>query len=283
MPDDWEEAVGYNKDVANNNTVLTRQTAASFFPAGSPAGYTQLEEYLHFKAVPHGTVGQEHRRLAVLHRHRPAEIHLRLHRLPVFTTSNITGGTITQSGPGNAIVRFTPTPTPPGAPVSSSPSPTPPATPGPSNAACSSPPKPNPARSPGSAMAPPTTGTATTANFTSNLGPTAFANGDAVTIDDSGSNSPTIKVTGTLTPSLTVSNSTKNFTIQGTGSLAATGGFIKSGTGTFTISNTGPNTFTPPRSKAARFSSPLPTHSAARPSPSPRAPSPFQPIHPTPS
>ena len=53
MPDDWEEAVGYNKAVANNNAVLTTpQTAASFFPTGSPTGYTQLEEYLHFMAVP---------------------------------------------------------------------------------------------------------------------------------------------------------------------------------------------------------------------------------------
>ena len=86
---------------------------------------------------------------------------------------------------------------------------------------------------------------AATLNFTSNLGPTAFASGDAVTINDTGSNTPTIKIVGTLAPaSLIVKNTSKNFTLQGTGSLAATNRFTKSGTGTVTISNTGPNTFT---------------------------------------
>jgi hypothetical protein len=160
MPDDWEEAVGYDKTTADNNTVLTEaETAASFFPPGSPTGYTQLEEYLHFKAVPHGTVGKN----TVA---SPSFIDIDLRKytsgfavLPTFTLSNVSAApppSPAPEAPSSASPRRS---TPPAAPVSSSPSPTPPVTRGHSNAACSSPPNHNPAPSHGSAMTPPTTGT----------------------------------------------------------------------------------------------------------------------------
>jgi autotransporter-associated beta strand protein len=246
MPDDWEEAVGYNKAVADNNTVLTApQTAASFFPAGSPAGYTRLEEYLHFKAVPHGTVGRNTAE-------SPSFIDIDLRKFtsgftssPVFTLSNLLGGTTTQSGPGNAIVRFTPAIESSGRggflfTVTDSTGDTW------TQQCCllvSTQPQPRPLTWVGDGVT--NHWDTTTANFTSLVGPTLFASGDAVTIDDSGSNSPTIKVNSALGPaSLAVDNSSKNFTIEGTGSLAGTAGLTKTGSGTLTLrvpcSGTGP-------------------------------------------
>ncbi len=246
MPDDWEEAVGYDKEVPNNNTVLTEvETAASFFPPGSPAGYTQLEEYLHFKAVPHGTVGKNTAA-------SPSFIDIDLRKytsgftvLPAFTTSNIIGGTLTHSGSGNAIVRFTPTQNSSGrggfhftvTDVAGDTW---------TQQCClliSTRPQPRPLSWIGDGAT--NNWDSVTPNFSSTLGPAAFADNDAVTINDSGSNTPTIKVTGALAPaSLTVANSTKNFTLQGAGSLSSTGRFAKSGSGTLTISNSGPNSFT---------------------------------------
>jgi autotransporter-associated beta strand protein len=246
MPDDFEDAVGYDKTVADNNIILTAgETMASFFPPGSPTGYTRLEEYLHFKAVPHGTIGKNTAA-------SPSFIDIDLRKytsgfnvLPVFTLSNISGGTTTQSGPGGALVRFTPPLDTSGRAgflftVTDSAGDTW------TQQCClliSTRPQPRPVSWIGDGTT--NNWDSATANFSSNLGPTAFADGDAVTINDSGSNSPTIIVTGALAPaSLTVANSTKNFTLQGSGSLSATGRFIKSGTGTLTISNSGPNTFT---------------------------------------
>jgi hypothetical protein len=62
MPDDWETALGSDPDAANHNDPLPAQggqiTGPTFMPPGTPAGYTRLEEYLHFKAIPHGWVGK---------------------------------------------------------------------------------------------------------------------------------------------------------------------------------------------------------------------------------
>ena len=75
----------------------------SFFPPGSPAGYTLLEEYLHFLAVPHGMIPQD----------TPVTIDLRkftsgFTKSPEFTTTDAAGGTVSASGPGNHLVTFTP-------------------------------------------------------------------------------------------------------------------------------------------------------------------------------
>ena len=57
MPDIWENALGMNAAVQSHNTVFASSggfiIGSTFFPANTPAGYTHLEEYLHFKAQPH--------------------------------------------------------------------------------------------------------------------------------------------------------------------------------------------------------------------------------------
>ena len=239
MPDDWEDAVGYNKAVANNNTVLSApQTAASFFPPGSPAGYTQLEEYLHFKAVPHGTVAKN--TIA-----SPSFIDIDLGKFtsgftspPVFTLSNVTNGTITQSGSGGALVRFTPTTDFSGrggflftVTDSEGDSWT--------QQCClliSTKTQPRPVTWTGDGVT--NNWDATSINFASNTGPTAFAHGDAVSINDTGSNDPTMKLQGTLLPALvSVSNSLKNFSIAGPGAIGGTAALAKSGAGTLTLTS----------------------------------------------
>jgi autotransporter-associated beta strand protein len=245
LPDDWEDALGLDKSVPGNNAVLgAPETAASFFPPGSPAGYTRLEEYLHFKAVPHGGIAKNTAA-------SPSFIDIDLRKFtagftasPVFTLSNLVNGTTTQSGPGGAIVRFTPPLDASGRAgfhftVTD-------ATGSTWTQQCcllvATKPQARPITWLGDGLS--NHWDATTANFTSLVGPAVFAAGDAVTLDDSGSNSPALEVVGALAPaSLTVSNPTKNFTLAGSGSLAATGRFTKSGGGTLTLSNSGPNSF----------------------------------------
>jgi autotransporter-associated beta strand protein len=246
MPDEWEDALGLDKEVPNNNEVLSApQTAASFFPAGSPAGYTQLEEYLHFKAVPHGTVAKN----TVA---SPSFIDIDLGKFtsgftasPAFTISNVTNGTISQSGSGGSVLRFTPTPDFSGRggflfTVTDSEGDTW------TQQCCllvSNKTQPRPILWAGDGVT--NDWDTTSANFTSNTGPVPFADGDAVTIDDSGSNEPGIRIVGALAPaSLAVSNPTTDFTVTGTGGLVSTGGFLKSGSGSLAISNSGPNSFT---------------------------------------
>jgi autotransporter-associated beta strand protein len=66
---------------------------------------------------------------------------------------------------------------------------------------------------------------------------------DWVMFDDSAATSPTITLTNTVTPSaVTANNSTYNYTISGTGTIAGNTGLTKSGSGTLTLLN--PNTFT---------------------------------------
>ena len=66
---------------------------------------------------------------------------------------------------------------------------------------------------------------------------TTFVTGDAVTFNDQASTT-TVKVTGDLSPaSVTFDNNTKNFTVEGTGSIIGNGSLTKKGTGNVTINN----------------------------------------------
>ena len=62
MPDKWELPLGSNPEVQDHNTVFANDgsviTDSTFFLAGAPAGYTYLEEYLHFCAIPHAIVDE---------------------------------------------------------------------------------------------------------------------------------------------------------------------------------------------------------------------------------
>lgn len=241
MPDFWESALGTNPNVADQQIALNQaQTEASFFPLGSPAGYTRLEEYLHFKAVAHGSVTKNTT-------DAPSAIEIDLRKFtsgftlaPVFTLSRIYGGTVSQSGTGNAIVTFTPTRDFSGRAgfdftVTDA----------------------SGDRWTQQCCLLVTTQTAarpvtwvgdssqnrwdtTTSNFTSLSGQTAFRAGDAVTILDSGSNTPNIQLGGSsdaplLPTSLTVDNSLKPFTIVGPGVIGGTASLTKSGTATLTL------------------------------------------------
>lgn len=113
MPDFWETALGFNPGADDHNTVFASSggflAAGTFFPAQTPAGYTYLEEYLHFLAIPHGVVAKNTTSDPSF-----LEIDLRKYtsgfaKAPGFTVSDVTGGSISQSGPGGALVRFTPT------------------------------------------------------------------------------------------------------------------------------------------------------------------------------
>ena len=60
MPDYWESALGWTIATQDHNTALASSggilSGTTFMPAGTPAGYTRLEEYLHFKAIPHAAI-----------------------------------------------------------------------------------------------------------------------------------------------------------------------------------------------------------------------------------
>lgn len=116
MPDFWEQALGFDPSAANNNLEFTA-TESTFFPAGTPAGYTHLEEYLHFLSVPHATVAKSlPGKFSIL------TVDLRkftagFAKSPAFKIEDLKGGVIAQfecdgktrssSGP---VIKFSPTP-----------------------------------------------------------------------------------------------------------------------------------------------------------------------------
>ena len=80
---------------------------------------------------------------------------------------------------------------------------------------------------------------ALTANWLENTTARVFRDKRQVSITDSGSNSPAIALSGSLQPgSLTIANSTKAFTLSGSGSISGTTGLTKSGTNTLTLATT---------------------------------------------
>lgn len=77
-----------------------------------------------------------------------------------------------------------------------------------------------------------------TANWLTNGTATTFNNGDAVTFDNTGSNNAAVSLSGTLLPSLTTFNASKNYTFSGAGSIAGSNLLIKAGIGTLTLTAT---------------------------------------------
>ena len=70
----------------------------------------------------------------------------------------------------------------------------------------------------------------------------AFAQGDSVTFNDSGSNNVPIVLATSVQPGALLVNATKDYIFSGTGAVAGTNSLLKSGTGTLTLANS--NTFT---------------------------------------
>jgi pectate lyase len=101
MPDVYEQAMGWNPQVPDHNSPVGK---SRFLPNGTPEGYTALEEYIHFKSVPHvllakGTHPAKHIDLS---RYASGFI-----KSPRFVVSGVSGGVVAQAGDGGRLVRFT--------------------------------------------------------------------------------------------------------------------------------------------------------------------------------
>ena len=248
MPDFWEQALGFNAALASNNTVFANNgsviTAATFFPSNTQAGYTHLEEYLHFLSVPHATLAKN---LA----DSPSSLTVDLRRFtsgfsknPGFTVSNLSGGTLTQFAANGTtlasqgpIIRFSPTLNAVGragfsftvvdadgsswtrqfAVLISTSS------------------VPRDLHWQGGAAS--NAWDAATINWRKSSGDAvAFSDGDTTVFDDRGSNSPSVALTGTLLPGAVLVKGSKSYTFAGTGSISSTGSFTKEGDTAFTLS-----------------------------------------------
>lgn len=242
MPDYYETALTWSVATQDHNTALANSggtiTGTTFFPANTPAGYTRLEEYLHFKAIPHGTVprylsGDPATSLVVDLRKYTSGFS----SSPTFAVSNVsTNGSVVLSGPGNAIATFTP------------------------NAGAS-----GRARfdftvtdSQGGTWAQTfgivimnaglprdlvwkgtgnTWDQATATNWLrpSNNTTVVFSDGDRVALDDSGIAQPNVSVPGAVVPSTIDVNAAGDYTFSGAGSINSTGTLTKRGAGRLTF------------------------------------------------
>ena len=113
MPDYWESALGWTSGTKDHNTALPSSggllSGLSFMPANTPAGYTRLEEYLHFKAIPHAAINRN-----ITGTPSTLTVDLRryvrgFNKAPVtFSFSNISNGAVSLQPNGYTAV-FTPT------------------------------------------------------------------------------------------------------------------------------------------------------------------------------
>jgi autotransporter-associated beta strand protein len=230
MPDFYETALGWNPAAQDHNTTISGVT---FMPAGTPAGYTRLEEYLHFMAIPHGTVAKNISG-------SPTSISVDMAKFtsgfpvsPSYAVSNTTGGTVSKNG---AIATFTPTLNYTGRgrfdfTVTDS-----------------------AGHSWTQTCALVVTNTALPRDLAwmgvgavwdqsslnwlrpSNSSTVAFSSGDRVTFDQSGVGQNSVSISGALSPATVVVNAGGNYTFDGSGSLNSTGTLTKRGSGDLTIS-----------------------------------------------
>jgi autotransporter-associated beta strand protein len=228
MPDYWESTLGWNSNLDDHTNAV---------PAGAfvPVGYTRLEEYLQYLMMPHTAMAKS--TVAV-----PNAIDVDLHKytlgftnkLPVtYTIANVTNGTAyvtngylahfipTTGFSGRARFDFTVTDgdgstwTQTFAVLVSSVS------------------LPRDLLWKGDGAANTFDTNAFSFLFGTNL--TAYSSGDNVTFDDTGSTNPAVNLVGALTPTSLTVNSTKNYTLAGSGSLAGAMKLNQSGGGKLTI------------------------------------------------
>ena len=239
LPDYWETALGFSTTADDHNTAFASSggliTGPTFFPAATPAGYTYLEEYLHFLAIPHGTVARN--TLAT-----PSSFTVDLRKFtagftntPVFTLSNLVGGSASQSGTGGYLIVFTPTVNTQGRArfefnvtdadgsswtqtfallVSASSLPRDIVWKG--DAATNA-------------------WDEVTGNWLRNASATTYSSGDRVTFNDTGSVSPSVATSGSLTPGSVDVDTIAGYTFAGSGSLTSSGPLSKRGSGTLTL------------------------------------------------
>ncbi len=252
MPDVWEitlnglNGMAFNVAADDHNAVFTTaQIPNTFLPAGTAVGYTYLEEYLHFLAVPHATVAKNAAGAPSFQTVDLRKYTDGFSNAPAFTLAGVVNGTTQQfstdgttlsaTGP---IVKFTPTLnaigragfsftvvdadgsqwTQPFAILISA------------------------AASPrdlvwigdGSTNA----WNDSTLNWRQASGAsTTFSVGDTALFDDRGSASPAVNITGTQTAGSVLVTGIKNYLMGGSGTIASTGALTKAGSTTLTIAN----------------------------------------------
>ena len=248
MPDFYETSLGWNPATQDHNTALANSgglvTGTTFFPSATPAGYTRLEEYLHFLSLPHGTVPRNIAGSTTSVQIDLSKFTAGFSDAPVFTISNIIGGTIVQSGVGYRNVTFTPTLNLTGRArfdftvtdssahsftqtcalvITSTGLPRDVSWKGVGNTWDNS--------------------TATNWLRTSNNTTVAYSDGDRVTFDQSGIAQANASIPASILPSTIEVNASGNYTFNGTGSILCTGALTKRGAGTLALANSGANSF----------------------------------------
>jgi autotransporter-associated beta strand protein len=227
MPDDWEAAKGLNAANAADGKII------------QASGYSNLEDYLNWLALPHAFVAKNTAAL-------PTSVTIDLSPFAggfpngvTFTLSGVSGGTVTQAGAGGYNVTFTPTANTSGlggftfsvtnggytwsraVGVLISPNPLP---------------KTMLWKGDGVTNA----WNTAAANWTDTSTGTAavFSNGDRVTLDDTGSATPALALSGTLAPSYVQKISDlKNYTLGGSGTLNGGMALVIDGAGSLTLAN----------------------------------------------
>ncbi len=250
MPDVWETTLNglsgmvFNVAADDHNTAFTAgQLPSTFFPAGTPTGYTYLEEYLHFLAVPHATVVKNTAGAPSVQTIDLRKFTDGFSNAPAFTVAGVVNGTTQQflangttpssTGP---IVKFTPT----------------------LNAtgragfnftvvdaessqwtqqfalliSAFTAPRDLVWNGDGTINA----WNDTAANWKQSPGAsTAFSVGDTALFDDRGSATPAVNINASQTPGSVLVTGSKNYTLGGSGTIASTGSLTKAGDTTLTL------------------------------------------------
>ncbi len=247
MPDAYETSLGWASATQDHNTALASSGAylsgTTYYPANTLAGYTRLEEYLHFLASPHATIAKNTGSPVTSFTVDLSRYTQGFNALsPTFTIANLVGGTISQTGTGGRTITFTPAVNISGRArfeftvtdsqgdnwtqsmlllVSSV-----------------GVPRDLVWLGDGSANA----WNTSSALWQRNGASTAFASGDNALFDDRGSATPAVAVAANVSTGTITFDSTQNYTISGAGALLANGPLTKRGTGNLTI-NTAANSF----------------------------------------
>ena len=242
MPDYWENTLGWSAGSQDHNIAMANSggfvTGLTFFPPNTPAGYTRLEEYLHFLAIPHATVPRNTT-------NDPTSFSVDLRRYtsgfnkaPVsFTVSNVTNGTVvlqpdgctavvtpTLNFAGRARFDFT---------VTDGDGSTWTQTLG---VLVSSATLPRDLKWKGDGSA--NLWNTNALNFLDGTNLAAFVSGDNARFDDSGFNTPTVALGLTLSPGVVEVIASQDYSFGGVGSFAGAMKLVKNGAGTLTIGTT---------------------------------------------
>lgn len=242
MPDFWENTLGWNAGAQDHNTALPSAggfvTGLTFFPPNTPAGYTRLEEYLHFLAIPHAVIPRNTS-------NGPTALTVDLRRYTsgfnkapvVFTFSGVTNGTVTLQPDGYTAV-FTPTLNFAGRArfdftVTDGDGSTWTQTFG---VLVSSATLPRDLKWKGDGSA--NLWNTNAPNFLEGTNLTAFVPGDNVRFDDTGFNAPPVQLPEAITAGVVEVNAAQDYAFTGSGALGGGTALVKRGPGTLTLGTT---------------------------------------------